>query len=109
MNQQLEDLGARVRAARKAQGWTIAELASRAGVAPNTANSVELGRGVRPGNLRAILDAVGIEPEAVSSSVDPDDGVQLALDLVRQWLLAMDEPERTKAVHDLTRWVLLPR
>lgn len=109
MNQQLADLGARVRAARKAQGWTLADLASHAGVAPNTANNVELGRGVRPGNLRAVLDAVGIEPIAVTSAEDPDEGVQLALDLVRQWLLAMDEPDRTRAVHELTRWVLLPR
>lgn len=109
MNQQMTDLGVRVRAARKAQGWTLADLASHAGVAPNTANSVELGRGVRPGNLRAVLDAVGIEPFAVTADVDPDEGVQLALDLVRQWLLAMDETDRTHAVHELTRWVMLPR
>lgn len=109
MNQQMTDLGVRVRAARKAQGWTLADLASHAGVAPNTANNVELGRGVRPGNLRAVLDAVGIEPTALAPDVDSDEGVQLAVDLVRQWLLAMDEPDRTRAVHELTRWVLLPR
>lgn len=108
MDRQLADIGDRVRAARKARGWAIADLAKHAGVAPNTANNVELGRSVRAGNLRAVLDAVEIPPIAATEAPDEDEGVQLALDLVAQWLRAIDDPtERTSAVHELTRWVML--
>lgn len=110
MDRKLTELGARVKAARMAQGWTVKEAAKLAGVAPNTFTSVELGRGTRPGNLRAVLDLVGIEPLADTREPDPDEGVRLALDLVEQWLHGIDDDaERTRAVHELTRFVMIPR
>lgn len=114
MSRQMSALGARVRAARKARGWTLQELASRASVATNTANSVELGRSVRPGNLRAVLHAVGLRPDDEAEDVEQledveDEGIRLALDLVEHWLLGIEDPdERTHAVRELTRFVMLP-
>lgn len=104
-DQQAAEIGAKVRRARKARGWTIDDLAEVAGVAPNTANKVELGRKVRPGNLRSVIDAVGVESKSEPTEVDG--GVQLAMDLVQKWLEALPPEERVKAVQDLTRFIML--
>lgn len=98
-------IGAQVRRARKARGWTTMQLAHEAGLAQGTVISVENGRKVRDGNLKAVLDAL----EVVVSSDDttPDEAVTLALDIVKKWLMAMDEGERSHAVNDLVRFTML--
>ena len=108
-DRQLQSLAAQVRAARKGREWTQDDLAREAGVAPGTVLRLEKGLGVRQGNLRAILDALGIPPLA-SLDNGSDAGVELAKDLVEKWLLAMDSDEdRNRAVQELTRWIVITR
>jgi len=103
---QVASTGAQVRRARKARGWTTQQLADEAGVAQGTVTRIENGRPTRPGNLKAVLDALDLEPAHLSRQ-EPDEAVSLALDLVSKWLMAMPEAERNHAVHDLTRWIVL--
>lgn len=105
--QQAAAMGAKVRRARKAKGWTLAELADEAGVATNTANAVELGRKVRPGNLHAVLGAVDMTSTEQAAPTEIDGGVRLAMDLVQKWLEALPREERVQAVQDLTRFIML--
>lgn len=101
-------MGTKVRGARKARGWTLVDLAERAGVAPNTANAVELGRKVRPGNLRAVLEAVDVLPERPDPT-DIDGEVRLAQHLIQSWLEALPQERRVEAVQDLAKFVMLYR
>lgn len=103
--QQQAAIGAKVRRARKARGWTLVDLAEEAGVNKNTVNSVELGRKVRPGNLRAILEAVEMAPVAPDPT-EIDGGVRLAMDLVQKWLEALPREQRVEAVQGLTRYIM---
>lgn len=100
---QINEIATRVRRMRRMQEWTQTELAKHAGVAPGTVNSIENGRPVRPGNLRAVLDALNLsmpsEPE--------DDVIQLAVDMVHQWMAALDEADRAPAIQALTRFTVL--
>ena len=104
--QQMASIAAQVRRARKAGGLTVKGLAEKAGVADGTITRIETGQKVRPGNLRAVLDALDVPPLSETSRETPDN-VQLAMDLVKKWLLAMPEEERDHAVQDLTRWIVI--
>jgi len=107
--QQAAKLGAQVRRARKAHDWTQAQLAETAGVAGGTIVRIETGQNVRPGNLRAVLDALGIPPLSQASTKAPTN-VQTALDVVEGWLMAIEDPaERDNAVMDLIRYATLRR
>lgn len=99
-------VGAQVRRARKANDWTGEQLAEAAGVAGGTIVRIENGRPVRPGNLRAVLDALNIPPldEAAGSG---DDNIQLALDIVKKTLEAIPADRRDQAVRDLIRFMTL--
>jgi transcriptional regulator with XRE-family HTH domain len=100
-------IATQVRRARKSNDWTGEQLASRAGVAGGTIVRIENGRPVRPGNLRAVLDALGMT-DLLEPPEEMDNGVQLALDLVQKWLTAIEDPaERDRAVQELTRFVVL--
>lgn len=104
---QASKLGAQVRRARKSREWTGEQLAAAAGVAGGTVVRIETGRAVRPGNLRAVLDALGIPPLS-DAPRDVDEGVKLALDLVENWLTAIeDKTKRDSAIQELTRFVVL--
>lgn len=103
--QQMASIGAQVRRARKARGWTTLQLAHEAGVAQGTVVSVENGRKVRPGNLKAVLDALQVQVATDDPTLD--ESVTLAVDLVRKWLLAMPAAERSHAVNDLVRFTML--
>ena len=104
--QQASSLGSQVRRARKAREWTQSDLAREAGVAPGTVVSIENAKKVRPGNLRAVLDALGIPPIS-DSPHELDDDVKLALEIVQRWLEAMTEAARTAAIRELTRFTVL--
>lgn len=105
--QQIADVAAQVRRARKARGLTVKEMAREAGVADGTITRVETGQKVRPGNLRAVLDALGITAAPIGGTPAPED-VQLALDLVEKWLLAVPVGEdRERAVRELIRWITI--
>ena len=96
-------IGAQVRQARKRNALTVHDLAEKAGVAPNTVTRVELGRSVRPGNLRAILDALRIDPMADSDDVAQD--VELAQSVISQWLRHQPETRRREMIGRLMRMV----
>lgn len=99
-------IGSQVRRARKAHDWTQGQLATEAGVAPGTVVSVELGKNVRPGSLRSVLDALNIPPISDAPKT-VDNGVKLALDLVEKWLAAMPESRRLAATEALIRFTVL--
>lgn len=99
-------IGAQVRRARKISEWTTQELADAAGVAQGTVVRIENGRPVRPGNLRAVLDSLGIP--AISETVrDVDEDVRLALDLVEKTLMAVPVADRGAEVRALIRYLTL--
>jgi transcriptional regulator with XRE-family HTH domain len=81
-------------------------LAEKAGVADGTITRLETGQKVRPGNLRAVLDALDIAPTASRPS-DLPGNVQLAKDLVEKWMMALPEGERDHALQELTRWIVI--
>lgn len=81
------------------------QLAAEAGVAQGTVVSVENGRKVRPGNLKAVLDALGVV--VTNEDTTPDEAVTLAVDLVRDTLMAMEPDQRAHAVHELVRFIML--
>jgi transcriptional regulator with XRE-family HTH domain len=97
-------VGAQVRRARKARGWTDKDLADAAGVAPGTIVRIENGRPVRPGNMTAVLNALDIPPISETPRT-PDANVRLALDVVEAMLSAIPEERRNDAVHDLIRYM----
>jgi transcriptional regulator with XRE-family HTH domain len=102
-------LAGRVRKARRARDWTQEQLAEAAQVAPGTVNRVENAKPVRPGNILAIVDALGLEIQQPEPSAFADD-VQLALDLVAKSLHAIPEgPQRHEAVNQLIRFVTMGR
>jgi transcriptional regulator with XRE-family HTH domain len=105
---QRQSLAAQIRSARRAKGWTQDDLAEQAGVAPGTVLRIEKGENVRQGNLRAVLDALGIPPLSLAPP-DTDPGIELAKDLVEKWLLAKEPEERNAAIQELTRWIVITR
>lgn len=99
--------GQKIVEAREAHGWSQAELAERTGFTDNTIRKVERGERVRPGTLRAILDAVGIEPVAeVHARVGFPADVQVVLDLVGMYLVALPEEERAAVAYSITRMLM---
>lgn len=107
-DKQRAQVGAQVRQARKRHPWTVKELAREAGVAANTVTAVELGRKVRPGNLRAVLDALAIDPLAEQAGHGDDAvsaDVELASAVVAQWLRRQDGPTREQMIRELMRMV----
>ena len=105
-DEQAAKIGAQVRRARRAADMTQDDLAEAAGVAPGTVNRIENGRSVRPGNLRAVLDALAIPPVAETPR-QVDENVKLVLDIVEKSLMALPVEERDAAVRDLIRYMTL--
>lgn len=104
-DQQRAQVGAQVRRARKSRGWNMKELAAEAGVAEGTVVSVENGRRVRPGNLKAVVDALGLVVAPAERTVN--DKAELAADIVRKWMEALPVEEQDDALNDLIRHTLL--
>lgn len=99
-------IAVQVRRTRKAHEWTQNDLAEQAGVAPGTVVSVENARNVRDGNLRAVLDALGLSA-AMPDREPVEDGIQLAHDLVDRWLSKFaDQESRDRAVRELTMFLV---
>lgn len=94
-----ERIGAQVRRERTRRGWTNADLAERAGIAPNTLSRIEAGKGVHPGSLRQVLDALGVQEE---SPEQPDD-IATAQLMVGAWLSQIDPASRGHAIRSLAQ------
>lgn len=105
-HEQAARIGAQVRRARRANDWTGKQLAEAAGVASGTVVSIENGRPVRPGNLRAVLDALKIPPLA-DTERGVDENVRLALDIVEKSLMAVPVDKRDAATRDIIRYMTL--
>ncbi len=80
----LVDLGRRVRAARAARGFTLADLAVRSGVSPRFLSDLEAGRGnISVVRLSAVARALGVRIDrllAPADRVEPD-RVRIEIDL----------------------------
>jgi len=65
-------LGQRIRIARIRRGWSVAELASKAGINRNTLTALELGKpGTAVGVCFTVLWALGLD-KSLDSVADPD-------------------------------------
>ena len=69
----ITQLGQRIRVARIRRGWSVADLASKAGVNRNTVTALELGKpGTAIGVCITVLWALGLD-KSVDAVADPDD------------------------------------
>lgn len=108
---QAAQIGAQIRQARKAREWTQEQLAEQAGVAKKTVTAMENGRNVRPGNLRAVLDALGIPPLSEQQS-DQDEAaadIELLHTILAQWLRGQSADQRARSIRDIMRFVVTDR
>ena len=68
----ITQLGQRIRVARIRRGWSVADLASKAGVNRNTVTALELGKpGTAIGVCITVLWALGLD-KSVDAVADPD-------------------------------------
>jgi DNA-binding XRE family transcriptional regulator len=97
-------IGAEVRQARQDEDWTHDQLAEFAQVAPDTVAAIEAGRSTPSGTLRAVFDALGIDPTSEGASYSRD--IALLQEMIAQWLLVLPEAERHDAQDQLRRFIL---
>lgn len=72
VSEQVARLGQRVRIARIRRGWSVADLASKAGINRNTLTALELGKpGTAVGICFTVLWALGLE-RTLDGVADPD-------------------------------------
>lgn len=72
VSKQVAQLGQRVRVARLRRGWSVADLAGKAGINRNTLTALELGKpGTALGVCFTVLWALGLEP-TLDGVADPD-------------------------------------
>ncbi len=72
VTEQVAQLGQRIRIARIRRGWSVADLASKAGINRNTLTALELGKpGTAVGVCFTVLWALGLE-RTLDGVADPD-------------------------------------
>lgn len=72
VSEQVAQLGQRVRIARIRRGWSVADLASKAGINRNTLTALELGKpGTAVGVCFTVLWALGLD-RTLNDVADPD-------------------------------------
>ena len=72
VSERVVQLGQRIRVARIRRGWSVANLASKAGVNRNTLTALELGKpGAAIGICFTVLWALGLE-KSLDTVADPD-------------------------------------
>lgn len=70
--ERVSQLGQRIRVARIRRGWSIADLAAKAGINRNTLTALELGKpGTAVGVCFTVLWALGLE-KSLDAVADPD-------------------------------------
>lgn len=99
-----ESVRKRAVTARKSKGWSQARLAEEAGISENTVIAFEKGKkDTQSGKLRAILDALGMEP--VPDHTINLDGIsgdaRMFLKVAAQRLRVMDEETQRRVLTDL--------
>lgn len=71
-SEQIQQVGQRLRLARIRRGWSVADLATRAGINRNTLTAMELGRsGTAFSAYLSVLWALGLE-RGVDALADPE-------------------------------------
>jgi transcriptional regulator with XRE-family HTH domain len=85
VSERVAEFGRRVRVARLRRGWSVVDLASKAGVNRNTLTALELGKpGTAIGVCFTVLWALGLE-KSLDAVADPDtDAHGKALDASRR-------------------------
>lgn len=72
VSEQVAQLGKRIRVARIRRGWSVADLASKAGINRNTLTALELGKpGTAVGVCFTVLWALGLD-RTLDGMADPD-------------------------------------
>jgi len=72
VSESISQLGQRIRVARIRRGWSVLDLATKAGVNRNTLTALELGRpGTAIGVCFTVLWALGLE-KSLDAVADPD-------------------------------------
>jgi transcriptional regulator with XRE-family HTH domain len=72
VTEQIVQLGQRIRLARIRRGWSVADLAGKAGVNRNTLSALERGKpGTAVGVCYTVLWALGLD-QSLSAVADPD-------------------------------------
>jgi transcriptional regulator with XRE-family HTH domain len=72
VSERVAQLGQRIRVARIRRGWSIADLASKAGINRNTLSALELGKpGTAIGVCVTVLWSLGLE-KSFDNVADPD-------------------------------------
>jgi transcriptional regulator with XRE-family HTH domain len=72
VSEQVAQLGQRIRVARIRRGWSVADLASKAGINRNTLTALELGRpGTAVGVCFTVLWVLGLD-RTLDGVADPD-------------------------------------
>lgn len=102
--EQRRSVGEQIKSARGFRGWSQKDLATHAGIAPNTVGAIERGESAQPGKLAKVMRALEIEPlaerqAAVGYPVD----VELIRDAIGMWLMDLPEVDRAEAVRALLR------
>lgn len=100
-----QQVGARIKEAREARGWSQVRLAEEAGVSEGTVTSAELGKRKTQGDkIDAIFDALGMARLEDSSQLDmigvPEDA-RAFLRVATRRFAAMDEGVRTRLLNAL--------
>jgi transcriptional regulator with XRE-family HTH domain len=72
VDQHVTQLGQRIRIARIRRGWSVADLASKAGINRNTLTALELGKaGTAVGVCFTVIWALGLD-KSLEAVADPD-------------------------------------
>lgn len=72
VSQRIAQLGQRIRLARLRRGWSVADLAAKAGINRNTLTALELGKpGTAIGVCFTVLWALGLD-KSLDAVADPD-------------------------------------
>ena len=75
VSERVAQLGQRIRVARIRRGWSVVDLASKAGINRNTLTALELGKpGTAIGVCFTVLWALGLE-KSLDAVADPDTDV----------------------------------
>ena len=100
VSERVAQLGQRIRVARIRRGWSVVDLASKAGINRNTLTALELGKpGTAIGVCFTVLWALGLE-NSLDSVADPDGDVHgKALEAARRPSRA-GKPRKTSNDYD---------
>lgn len=94
--ERITQLGHRIRIARIRRGWSVADLASKAGINRNTLTALELGKpGASLGTCYTVLWALGLE-RSLDGVADPDS------DLHGKALEAARRPKRAGRAREMS-------